>query len=115
MNNFSGTGWLVKDSWTATTPGTHRRLLLFDLMIANDDGEPAPWRCEIEREALINRVESKLVAGAGIILCAELRARPFVRHNVREGFSRYLLVHHVEFSRLPVAADQPQPEPAPVA
>lgn len=109
MNTLTATGWLVKDAWTTTQPGTGRQLLLFDLMLENENNEPAPWRCEIEKPDLAHRIEAKLVAGAGVIVRAELRARPFVKHGVREGFTRFLIVDRVEFSRLPVAAEEPLP------
>lgn len=109
MNTLTATGWLVKDAWSATQPGTGRQLLLFDLMLGNEDGEPAPWRCEIESETLTHRVETKLVAGASVMVRAELRARPFVKHGVHEGYTRFLVVDRLEFSRLPVGAEEPLP------
>lgn len=109
MNTVNATGWLQKDAWTATTPAPHRRLVIFDAMLENARGQPAPWRCEIEDEALGMRVEAKLVAGAGLMLRGELCAVPFIKHGVHSGFTRLIVVDKVEFSRVVAAAASPDP------
>lgn len=107
-----GTGWLQKDAWTATQPTTYKRIVCFDLMLTNSRGEPVKWSAEIHDEALATKVEPKLVAGAAVIFRAILDAMPYVRHDVQKGFTRYLIVTDLEFSRLPGSAEA---EPAEVA
>lgn len=116
MNTLNATGWLQKPAWFATSAATKTRVLCFDLFLINErDGktEPAPWRCEIDELTMpIQRYETKLVAGAGVIVRGELCTRPFTKNGVHTGFSRFIQVDRLEFSRLPVAADQLAPETA---
>lgn len=100
-----GTGWLQKDAWLATQPVTYAQILCFDLMVRAGE-QVAPWRAEIRDKELADRIGPKLIAGAAIMFHGRLEARPFFeRHGVQKGFSRYLEITHVEFSRLPAAAD----------
>lgn len=108
MNTAMLTGWLQADAIATYVPGSGARVLVFDVMLANGS-EAAPWRCEIVDEMLAKAVEKKLVAGAGVMLRAELRARPFVRDQVTKGMVRFLVVDRVEFSRVPVAATACEP------
>ncbi len=114
MNSFNGTGWLQKPAWFATSAATKTRVLCFDVFLVNErdgDTQPAPWRCEIdELTAPIARYETKLVAGAGVMIRGELSTRPFMKGGVHAGFARFIQIDRLEFSRLPVAADQPEPE-----
>lgn len=116
MNTLNATGWLQKPAWFATSAATKTRVLCFDVFLINErDGktEPAPWRCEIEELTMpIQRYETKLVAGAGVMVRGELCTRPFTKNGVHTGFSRFIQVDRLEFSRLPVAADQLAPETA---
>lgn len=102
MNTVMATGWLVKDAWSTTQPTTYRQILCFDLMLPGE-GEPAPWRCEIGDEEYAKLVGRKLTAGAAVMVRGELRARPWVKSGVKEGFTRWIAVDRVEFSRVPHA------------
>ena len=42
MNTIAATGWLQKDAWTATVPGTYARILCFDLFLVNHRRPAAP-------------------------------------------------------------------------
>lgn len=116
MNTFNGTGWLQKPAWFATSAATKSRVLCFDIFLVNErhgTTEPAPWRCEMEELTNpIDRYEPKLVAGTGIMIRGELCTRAFMKNGVHSGFSRFIQLDRLEFSRLPVAADQPETEPA---
>jgi len=100
MNLTLATGYLVKDAWSTVQPGTYRQILCFDLMLTGRDGKAVPWRCELDDEGEAKRVGPKLVAGAGVIVGAELAGRAWSEHGVQKGFTRYLAVTHVEFSRV---------------
>lgn len=107
MNTVMATGWLVKEAWSTTQPRTYRQILCFDLMLAQGD-EAAPWRCEIEDEALGRELGPKLLPGTAVMIRGELRTRAFVKQGVKEGFSRWIAVDRLEFSRV----RQPAAEPA---
>lgn len=117
MNTLNATGWLQKPAWFATSASTKRRVLCFDIYLVNErsdaPAEPAPWRAEIDDEMIMHRSEAKLVAGAGLMIRGELCTRPFMKNGVHSGFTRYIQIDRLEFSRLPIAADQPtEPEEA---
>lgn len=114
MNSLNATGWLQKDAWTATVPGTYARIVCFDLFLVSHRHPAAPavpWRCEISDARLQAEVESKLVAGSGLMVRGELEAVPFIKSGVISGYTRTIQIDRLEFSRLPVSAAQPQPQP----
>jgi hypothetical protein len=113
MNTIAATGWLQKDAWTATVPGTYARILCFDLFLVNHRRPAAPavpWRCEIADTTLQAEVSPKLVAGAGLMVRGELDAVPFIKAGVISGYTRTIQCDRVEFSRLPVSVHQPERE-----
>lgn len=105
MNTILCTGWLQKAGTIAYTPAG-RRKLMFDVMLAASapETEATPWRCEIADPELIARVESKLTPGTAVILQAELHGRPFREKDVIKGYTRYLAVTAIEFSRVAAVA-----------
>jgi|GEM_PF-6451378 len=109
MNSFTGTGWLQKEAWTATVPTTMEQILLFDLYLAHDDHltgmQAAPWRCEITQLAIKQRHAAKLIPGAAVMVRGELMAKPYIKNGVHSGFTRYIAVDRLEFSRLPAPAE----------
>jgi len=115
MNTLNATGWLQKDAWTATVPGTYARILCFDLFLVNHRRPAAPavpWRCEISDATLQAEAGPKLVAGAGLMVRGELEAVPFLKNGVVSGYTRTIQCDRVEVSRLPVSAAQPAAEAA---
>ena len=113
MNTVNATGWLQKDAWTATVPGTYARILCFDLFLVSHRHPAAPavpWRCEIADATLQADTGPKLVAGAGLMVRGELEAVPLLKNGVVSGYTRTIQLDRVEFSRLPVSAHQPTAE-----
>jgi hypothetical protein len=105
VNTITATGWLVKEPWDTFRP-SGQRVICWDVMLAQAEGEPAPWRCEMEDTKHAQECLPKLVPGAAVIIQGELRARPYKKHGVTEGYSRFIDVHRIEFSRLPVAGQE---------
>jgi hypothetical protein len=105
VNTITATGWLVKEAWETFRP-SGRRVICFDLMLAQAEGEPAPWRCEMEDTDHAKACLPRLMPGAAVIMQGTLRARPFQKHGVTEGYSRFIEVLRIEFSRLPVAGQE---------
>jgi len=101
MNTLTATGWLVKEAWQTTVPVTYRQILCFDLMLQTGEGteDPAPWRCEIDDEALGKKLQARLQPGAALIIRGELRTRAWQRNGVTEGFVRLIHVDRLEFSK----------------
>ena len=113
MNTITATGWLQKEAWTATVPGTYARILCFDLFLVSHRHPAAPavpWRCEISDPTLQADTGPKLVAGAGVMVRGELEAVPFIKAGVISGYTRTIQIDRLEFSRLPVSAAQPKAE-----
>lgn len=101
MNCVLCTGWIQSAATLAYTPGG-RQKLTFLLMVASkiSGGQPTPWQCEVEEEALIQTAEPMLTSGRALIVKGELCGRPYTEKGVLKGFSRYLAINAIEFARI---------------
>jgi len=110
MNTTFATGWLQKAGCMAYTR-TGRPKLAFDLMMPADEAgdPPTPWHCEIEDRDLIAHAEPLLTPGRSVIVSARMCGRPYKKHDIITGFTRYLRVTAIEFAKVDRA------NPVPVA
>lgn len=96
MNTVLLTGWLMKPAEKAYTPAGVARLV-FELNVKQSDGEIIPWHCELTGDAQIAHAEPLAGPGRPLIVQAELCGRPYLKHGVQAGWTRYLRVIAAEF------------------
>ena len=115
MNTALTTGYLMKPAEQACTAGGRYKLLFEAMLQAQGDADATPWHCEIDSPELMQRAGPKLVAGAAVVIRAQLAGRPYQKHGVHSGWVRYLKVEAVEFIRADRNRAEAEPEEQPHA
>jgi hypothetical protein len=103
MNQGTVTGGVVKGAVSAYTAPTKEqpsiRRVTFSIATRDGHGGDGFWNCESEGdEALLDFLEAEAQPGRGIKLDYELASRPYTKHGVHTGESRFLRVFAAEIN-----------------
>ena len=110
MNSGTITGGVCAAAASAWTPKTAEapsiRRVTFKIATRDSYGGDGFWNCEAEgNDELMDFLEREAQPGKGIKLEFELAARPFYKHGIKSGESRFLRVFAAEIDghRVPAA------------
>lgn len=111
MNHGSITGGIVAEATNAYTPATKEapsiRRVVFKIATRDSHGGDGFWNCEAEGDdALMDFLEREGKPGRGVKLDYELACRPFFKHGVKAGESRFLRVWAAEINGVRAGAPQ---------